>query len=323
MLFWKKQRKSVARKLLSLANYIVLVASWVALLSDDAFAWGAGMHVVKGAYILDNLHLILPSIAQLLRAFPRDFLYGCISADFFIGKGHRRRDDHCHNWSVGLKMLASTETPPTTAFAYGYLAHLAADIIAHNYYIPNQLYLTSATKRLGHVYWEFRSDSEVDPGYWELARRVVEAQNHANDASLENAVRKKIISFKTKKSIYVSMLNLTDLERWRRASEFFQKNSRWEVSPEYIKWLRDLSISLAIEFLRDPKNSVCLDYDPVGTRNITRAKKLRRTTKRQTGASPVKGIFDLPTNLTDHGASPVKIRPGKYHLLHIESSLQP
>ncbi|MBI5118938.1 zinc dependent phospholipase C family protein [Candidatus Poribacteria bacterium] len=322
MVFEKQRRKSNIRILLSVANYAILVASWIALLSNDAFAWGAGIHVVKGTYILDNLHLILPSIAQLLRAFPRDFLYGCISADFFIGKGHRRRDDHCHNWSVGLKMLASSETPPAKAFAYGYLAHLAADIVAHNFYIPNQLYLTSSSKRLGHVYWEFRSDSGVDLAYWELARKVVEAQNHENDAFLENAVRRKIISFKTKKNIYVQVLNLTDLERWHKACDFIEKNSRWEVSQEYVKWLRDLSISLAIEFLRDPENSVCLDYDPVGTRNITRAKKLRRTTKRQTGTLPIRGIFELPSSLSQHNMTPIRIRSGKYHLLHMAPSLR-
>jgi hypothetical protein len=155
---------------------------------------------MKGAYILDNLYLLLPSIAQLLKAFPRDFLYGCISADFFIGKGHRRRDDHCHNWSVGLTMLANANTPATQAFCYGYLAHLAADIVAHNYYIPNQLYLTSTTKRFGHVYWEYRVDSRADSSYWELGRKIVEAQNAANDVSLGTPSKK--IVFSRQKRIY-------------------------------------------------------------------------------------------------------------------------
>ena len=303
----RKRTVGVARRLLGVLNYVVLVGSWVALASGDAYAWGAGIHVVKGSYILDNLHLILPSVAQLLRAFPGDFLYGCISADFFIGKGHRRRNDHCHNWSVGLKMLASAETPRTKAFCYGYLAHLAADIIAHNYYIPNQLYLTSSTKRLGHLYWEFRSDSHVDPSYWELARRIVEAQNYDNDASMENAVKKKIFSLKTKKRVYVRVLNLTDLERWRRACKLVERNSRWSVSQEYVEWMRDLSISLAIEFLREPESSMCLNYDPVGTRNITRAKRLRRSTKRLTGSKPATRIFEIPDDLTRHDTGPISL----------------
>ena len=302
------------KRFLRILNFVVLVLSWLELASRDAYAWGPGIHILKGTYILDNLHLILPSIAQLLRAFPLDFLYGCISADFFIGKGHRRKDDHCHNWSVGLKMLANADEPKNQAFCYGYLAHLAADTVAHNYYIPNQLYLTSSTKRLGHVYWEFRSDSGIDSGYWELARRAVADKNNRNDTTLEKAQRKKLVSLKTKKSVYVKMLNLTDLERWRRATEFVERNSRWEISPEYITWLRDLSISLSVDFLSNPEDSVCLDYDPVGTRNITYAKKLRRTTTRSTGFKPSKNIFEIPEDLLQRDMSPINARSGRHHL---------
>ncbi|MEK6545773.1 MAG: hypothetical protein AABZ28_04510, partial [Nitrospinota bacterium] len=63
--------------------------------ADDAYAWGAGLHIKEGVFMLDNLKLILPHIASVLKAFPYDYLYGCIGADIFIGKGHRRRDNHC------------------------------------------------------------------------------------------------------------------------------------------------------------------------------------------------------------------------------------
>jgi hypothetical protein len=220
-------------------------------------------------------------------------------------------------------MLANAETRATKAFCYGYLSHLAADIVAHNYYIPNQLYLTSSTKRLGHVYWEFRSDGAVEPEYWEVARRIVEAHHAANDASLEAAVKRKMIPFKTKKRVYVGILNLTDLDRWRKACVFVENTSRWTISPEYVRRLRNLSISLAVEFLRDPENSLCLDYDPVGTRNITRAKRLRRTTRRATGAKPVNGIFEIPSDLSQIGrAEPIRLLSGRHYLAQLKPFLQ-
>jgi hypothetical protein len=276
---------------------------------------------MKGSYILENLHLILPSIAELLRACPRDFLYGCISADFFIGKGYRRRDDHCHNWSVGLKMLANAESTANKAFCYGYLAHLAADVVAHNYYIPNQLYLTASTKRLGHVYWEFRSDGDIDSGYWELARKVVAGRNSHNDATLEGVIKKKIVPLKTKKSMYVRMLKLTDLDRWQRACRFVERNSRWEVSMEDIERLRNLSISLSINFLRDPHESICIDYDPVGTRNIGLAKRLRRQTKRSTGNEPFEKAFRLTSDLKSCGSAFIEPKTGRHHLKRLKSAL--
>ena len=312
---------AAARRLLCVAHYIVLVSSWILLLSGEAHAWGPGIHIMKGSYILENLHLILPSIAELLRACPRDFLYGCISADFFIGKGYRRRDDHCHNWSVGLKMLANADSAANKAFCYGYLAHLAADIVAHNYYIPNQLYLTASTKRLGHVYWEFRSDGDIDSGCWELARKVVAGRNSHNDASLEGIVKKKIIPLKTKKNMYVRMLKLTDLDRWQRACRFVERNSRWEVSMEDIERLRNLSIALSINFLRDPHGSVCIDYDPVGTRNISLAKRLRRQTKRSTGNRPFEKAFRIPSELKTCGSGFIEPEAGRHYLKRLKSAL--
>ncbi len=317
----KRRAARTFRCVLRFLNYVVLIVSWLELFGGDAHAWGPGIHIVKGTYILENLHLILPSIAQLLRAFPLDFLYGCISADFSIGKGYRRRKDHCHNWSVGLKMLANAEGPTNKAFCYGYLAHLAADTVAHNFYIPNQLYLTSSTKRLGHVYWEFRSDSDIDAGYWELARRAVRDKKNHNDASLEDVLRKKLVPLRTKKNVYVKMLNLTDLGHWRQAAEFVARNSRWEISQEYIRGLRDLSISLSIDFLSDPENSVCLDYDPVGTRNIVNAKKLRRSMRRSTGTKPMEKVFEIPEDLIRCDMSPIDARAGTYHLRRLSSFL--
>ncbi len=316
--FWAQ----VARKAVRSGNFLLLVCSWIILLSGTAFAWGPGIHIVKGLFILDHLYLLLPSIAQLLKKYPRDFLYGCISADFFIGKGSQRRDDHCHNWSIGLRMLSAADTPSTRAFCYGYLAHLAADIGAHNFYIPNQLYLTSTTTRFGHIYWEYRADSQVDDEYWEVARLVVDAQNHENDLSLENAVKKKIISLKTKKKIYVRALNMTDFDRWRQTCEFIERNSRWKVPQEYVNRMRNLSIVLAVDFLRDPEGSVCFDYDPVGTRNITRAKRLRRTARRATGAAPNSTIFEVPDELAKIGADAIELRSGRYHLQHLKSHLK-
>ncbi len=302
-------------------NFTALVCSWMALLSGEAHAWGPGIHIVKGSFILENLHLILPSVAQLLKAFPRDFLYGCISADFFIGKGYRRRDDHCHNWSVGLKMLGAADMPANRAFCYGYLAHLAADVVAHNYYIPNQLYLTASTRRLGHVYWEFRSDAHIDSDYWRLAREIVADQNSHNDASLEVAVKKKIVPLKAKKNVYVKILNLTDLDRWQRTSRFMERNSRWEISEDEINRLTDLSIALSINFLRDPSGSVCLDYDPVGTRNISRAKRLRRRARRSTGCRPVDKIFVIPDELSAHGIASIISGMKKNRMAQSNSSL--
>ena len=56
------------------------------LCPSDALAWGIGVHLQTGAWILDNLALLPDPIRTLLCAYPNDYLYGCISADITLGK---------------------------------------------------------------------------------------------------------------------------------------------------------------------------------------------------------------------------------------------
>lgn len=276
------------------------VALFVTLLtSDDAYAWGAGMHMMEGSYVLNHLGMILPCIAESLKAFPYDYLYGCISADIFIGKGSRRRDDHCHNWSTAIKMLEVADSPSQVSFAYGYLSHLCADVIAHNFYIPNQLYLTTSTRKLGHIYWEYRSDAFIKKKYWQLANETISRQNVSNDAFMQRFFKSKIISFQTKKRLYVQSIKLQDLERWQSMVSFISKNSRWDLPERYILHLDQLSLSLIIDFLNHLDNSICLNYDPVGSDSIMTAKKKRTASKRFRGARLTERAFCIPDEIAN------------------------
>jgi hypothetical protein len=260
-------------------------------------AWGAGIHIAQGALILENLSLLLAPIRDLLQTCPVDFLYGCISADIFIGKGSRRRDDHCHNWSIGEKMLSLAQTPFEQAFTYGYLSHLAADTVAHNFYIPNQLYMTSTTRKFGHLYWEYRSDSFTEKKYWKLARDVISSHDPRSDIFIRETVPNRILPFKTKKRIYSTTIRMYDLEKWQQTVNLISQNSRWEVTREYITFLEKLSLCLTIDFLTNRGGALCLKYDPVGSENIRAAKKRRRLVKKLNGSKPKEIGFEIPSDL--------------------------
>jgi len=266
--------------------------------SDHAYAWGAGMHIMQGSYVLDHLNLILPWIAEVVRTFPYDYLYGCISADIFIGKGSRRRDDHCHNWSIAMKMLEVADSPSHCAFTYGYLCHLCADIIAHNFYIPNQLYLTTSTKRLGHIYWEYRSDAYIEKKYWKLANRIISRNNSYHDEFMQKFFKSKIISFQTKKRLYSHSIKLGDLEHWQDMVALISRNSRWDLPESYITHLHLLSLNLVFDFLNHLDDSICLHYDPVGSDNIHVAKKERHAIKGKYRRSTTEKIFRIPDDIT-------------------------
>jgi len=248
-----------------------------------------------GSRILSGLHLLTPLLARLLAEYPWDYLYGCISADIFIGKGRKRRDNHCHNWSIGQKMLARVREGSCQAFTFGYLSHLAADIIAHNFYVPNQLYLTPFTSRVGHLYWELVSDRYIEDKYWTLASEVLEQDNNRdNDRFLQEIIPDRFIPFRAKKGIYTRVIKLYDLGRWQRAVKQVYQNGERELSPEYIKYLLNLSLALIKNFLHEQERSLCLRYDPVGRDNLAAAKRMRRVARRSGHKRLTENIFTIP-----------------------------
>jgi len=265
----------------------------------DLWAWGPGVHLLHGNIILSQLDLFGAWIAALLADYRWDYLYGCLSADIFIGKGHKPRDDHCHNWSVAWKMLKRIRGRSCQAFTLGYLSHLAADIIAHNFYIPNQLYLTPLSKRVGHLYWELVIDRFIGQQYWALTERVLRNYNRDNDQILQELVPDRLIPFEAKRKIFLRMIRLYEQVHGQRINLGQRQTRGGRLSTSYVDHLLNLSIALVKDLLREQENSVCLKYDPVGSINLEMAKKMRRWAKRGGRLNPDEEIFLIPQEIQD------------------------
>ena len=128
-------------------------------LPHAAHAWTPGTHIYLGESVLANLAQLPAAVADLLRAYPFDFLYGNIAADSSIAKHYAPLGRHCHYWHVGQEIHDLATSDALRAFGLGYLCHLAADTVAHNYFVPRQLMITSSTAAVGHSYWEARVET--------------------------------------------------------------------------------------------------------------------------------------------------------------------
>ena len=140
---------------------VVGVGLILLLVPHQAYAWTPGTHIYLGESVLANLSFLPAGVADLLRAFPFDFLYGNIAADSSMAKHYAPLGRHCHYWHVGQEIHDLAATEALRAFGLGYLSHLAADTIAHNYFVPRQLMLTSSTAAVGHSYWETRVEAHL------------------------------------------------------------------------------------------------------------------------------------------------------------------
>ena len=168
---------------------LALVA--VALTPSDALAWTPGTHVVLGEAVLRSLDLLPVETAAILSRHPFDFLYGSIAADTSIAKKYVPAGRHCHSWQVGFEIHGQADDERLVAFGLGYLAHLAADVVAHNHFVPYRLAVTSSTVALGHSYWESRFESELGDGGAKRARELILRDHARSDALLDRKVPRK------------------------------------------------------------------------------------------------------------------------------------
>jgi len=243
---------------------------------ETLFAWGPGMHMFIGLSVLAKLALISPAIRALIEKYPEEFLYGAVVPDIVVGKKFAGYMHHCHNWDIGRLILSEAKTDRQRAAAYGYLMHLAADVVAHNYYIPFKIIKSHSARMLSHTYWEMRFDISVPDKAWKQIAKVSKYEMGEFDLLLERVLKKTIFSYRTNKRIFSSILIIQKMRGMQGSLKLYAKASRWKVGEENWQHYVDLAMEAAFNFLADPKGAACLAVDPTGTSRLTYAKNLRR-----------------------------------------------
>lgn len=275
----------------------------IVLLPSDAWAWTPGTHVFLGDAVLRHLHFLPPRIAELLAAFPADFLYGSIAADTSIAKKYAAVGRHCHAWHVGLEIHDEAPDGALRAFSLGYLAHLAADVVAHNFYVPRQLAVTSSTAALGHSYWESRVDTHIGEAWPKRARELLFMDHSRADHLLDRILAPTIFGTPTNRRIFRGMVQVTDSDSWQRIFKLISEKSRWDLTDADVGRYLTRSFDYVMDMLARWDASEPYTYDPSGDEPLRNAKKLRRLARRQGGdvraALEAERTFGMPVTALD------------------------
>ncbi|MHB1845168.1 MAG: zinc dependent phospholipase C family protein [Deltaproteobacteria bacterium] len=265
---------------------LALVLLWPA----HAYAWGPLAHLEFGAGALENPALLPQGVFSLLSAFTNEYLYGTLAADMIVGKNLSRYAVHCHNWQVGFDVLRQAESEPQRAFAYGFLAHLACDTIAHNYYVPYKTVQSYDWRRRGHAYWELRYDQRLDPELWRTARRVSQRAIRRHDTFLRGALAgSSVLPFGLSRRLFGGLLLSARLERWQKMSALVaREHDDLPLHDEEVRELRALAVGQIVGILRDGTEGVGTTADPTGLRNLRLASDMRHRFRvaRSKGLSP-------------------------------------
>ncbi len=210
---------------------------------ENSFAWGPMTHTYFAFEILRAASLLPVALHALLTAYSTNFIYGSVVADTFLGK---RGQKNPHDWETGFALLHHAKKSPDSAFAYGFLAHLAADTVAHG-----QMDL-GAKSKLGHAWVELESDSLVAKQCWPTAARLDKGQIESNDRLTRKVIDPKDCRSKSFQNIYRMYIQMSVLNR-RRITQFH---------PGDFYPYHQLSIQRAIDVLSMQDSSRCVRFTP-------------------------------------------------------------
>nr|WP_320115625.1 zinc dependent phospholipase C family protein [uncultured Desulfuromonas sp.] len=257
-----------------IAFLTITTSLFIVLLPDCAWAWGFGVHLQLGNRLLENLSLLSPALQQLLTYYSADFLYGSISADITLGKKYTHYLKHCHSWNMGFQVLDAAENDAQKSCAYGYLAHLAADTVAHSYMVPFKMIRSYNTVLLNHAYWELRFESQIPDQIWQEARLLAWLNFKQHDQLLRRVLVNTLFSFGTNKRLFNSMLLISRIRRWQKLLQTVDRRSSWVVSEEERLEYLELAFAAVVSILSD-EQSPYLQADPTGERAINIAQRIR------------------------------------------------
>jgi Zinc dependent phospholipase C len=170
---------------------------------EPALAWGPVTHVALGMQVLATVITPEHPLQATLLKLPEIFLYGGLAPDIVQGRRLQSRlRRHSHNWNTGFGLLGSARTPEQQALAWGYLAHLAADVVAHNYFLPARFIGRFESGIASHLYAEARYDTFQAHEYQELLVKLLRVDFGVLNRTLKQAIDSPLFSFSAHQRIF-------------------------------------------------------------------------------------------------------------------------
>ncbi len=258
---------------------MLLTAIW--LLAQ--MAWGPGTHIQLTRQVLGRLRrrrIVNPAQAVVLE-HPEPFLYGNIAADVINFKAYGGIKNHCHNWNIEERLESLAENESAQAFVLGYLCHLAADVIAHNHFVPYHLVCNFPPRVLGHAYWEAMADAHVSDLEWHAIDGLKrDRQMHAFDRMVHNAVRRRALGLRSNRWIFNNVLLLSCRREWRElVRSVAQSKTQHPLDEAFHRRARAASFRNMLSVFQPRRLQVLQTRDPTGREALRGAQRMRRGLK--------------------------------------------
>lgn len=240
----------------------------IILIPVNLFAWGPETHIKIAFEIINTTNF------SLIKNYQAFFLAGNIFPDLFNlfkDVSQFKKSLPTHSWTTVSKLFSNCFSDSDRSFAYGYSAHLAADIVAHNQFVPQQTLLVSKSRFLSHFMLELASSTN-DKKFRYTLIEILEK------ADIYGSIFLKTFNIDTryfKREIFLikNGIRLQNAAKIPEIVSFFKKSSDSSFIAKSSTY-EDKSIEIAKKAVESGFTDL-MKYDPSGKKNISKAKVLR------------------------------------------------
>jgi hypothetical protein len=268
-------------------SHLIPLVALAAGLAVLAAPWGPGTHIQLTGDLLRRFRRMRKPKAEqdLVVRHYQPFLYGNIAADIINFKAYGGVKNHCHNWNIHERLEEHATDDAARAFILGYLCHLAADIVAHNHFVPFHLVHDCPPRFLGHAYWEAIADSRVSDADWHTVDKLKRNRAiHEFDRMVHRAVKWRALGLRSNKWIFNNILLINCRQSWRSVIRGFQSSARAHpVDEEFHRLCRAASLRLMLSVFHPRRLALLKVHDPTGKFALQGALRLRRELVRDHG----------------------------------------
>ncbi len=259
-----------------LASIVGFVIGFILLSAEPAFAWGPVTHIALGVQVLASVITPEHPLQAVLLSMPETFLYGSLAPDIVQGRRLQSRlRRHSHNWPTGFRLLAAAHDDEERAFALGYLAHLGADVVAHNFFLPARYIGRFDSAMASHILTEARFDALLDASYRELLVKLIRTDFRRLDAALSRQIDSPLLPFRAQKRIFEG--GMSRIREWHRVIHAIGIGRPHAAERHDADMFSAASCSAIAGLLDRGEEAAACRYDPMGQRAVRNAMRARRT----------------------------------------------
>ena len=276
----------------------MLAALSVLLVPHDAYAWGLATHIELARNLLDGYRDLLASNAPSILEHSRMFLYGVLSPDHFLAKNLQEYPKHSHNWDRAFQMLEEAPDDEYRAFSWGYLCHLAADVVAHNSFVPAKILQRPGFNGRQHAYWEYRFEHFQPEEAWKMVQETYELKDQDRfDRFLKQFVLTSVLGFDANLRITRKVFDVLRSNPSRRLMDRMDRRSNHNMERLEVEAFMNAALHCMVDVVQKGRDSRVTRMDPRGGAPISYARSISKTVSTLRGsARSVDGTKSSPSS---------------------------